>query len=327
MNDNSHTRPLENTLNSFEQVWSSGLNLCECDVALTKDQKIVMAHDETFQRLALCETCDLPNKKVSDLTLSELFSLNLKSGNRPPLLVDCLRSAAAIGSHSKMVIEIKPGNSEIVYPMITLFARHQHLLRHVEVVMSFDLFVIESIHNELELTLSRLDSNNKRQSMSDDRRSIGSSTMKGFHYTSARGSYNARNSGGMDIRKQLLRGTVSYTVEEKPLENDKLPHFVLLTERLSRKDPNTYKVSVKDFSPLYTWLENSNITGVYLEYEEEMLTEWGQQEMLKLAKECVVGVWMDAKLGPDKLSALNRLKNECGVRYVNTDFPSDFFIS
>lgn len=53
VNDESDNRPLENTLASFEQVWTAGVYLCECDIAMSKDEKIVMAHDECFQRLAL----------------------------------------------------------------------------------------------------------------------------------------------------------------------------------------------------------------------------------------------------------------------------------
>ena len=52
-NDQIHNRPLENTLSSFEQIWTAGISLCECDIAMTRDGKIVMAHDETFERLAL----------------------------------------------------------------------------------------------------------------------------------------------------------------------------------------------------------------------------------------------------------------------------------
>jgi len=55
-NDQIHNRPLENTLSSFEQIWTAGISLCECDIAMTRDGKIVMAHDETFERLALVIT-------------------------------------------------------------------------------------------------------------------------------------------------------------------------------------------------------------------------------------------------------------------------------
>ena len=101
--DNSGKRPLENSLSAFESAWASGLHLCECDVALTKDEQIVLAHDEDFARLALDPNSQSSNKKVSDLTMREIISLTFKSGSRPPLLVDVLRSADAIGESSQLV--------------------------------------------------------------------------------------------------------------------------------------------------------------------------------------------------------------------------------
>jgi hypothetical protein len=56
--------------------------------SLTKDEKLVLAHDDDFSRLALDK--DLPHKQVRDLTFRELISLPLKSGIRPPLLIDVL---------------------------------------------------------------------------------------------------------------------------------------------------------------------------------------------------------------------------------------------
>lgn len=102
-------RPLENTLNAYEIAWTSGIHLCECDIAMTKDEKLVLAHDENFCRLALDVKSENSSKRVSDLTFRELISLPLKNGVRPPLLVDVLRSASAISEKAKLIIEIKPG--------------------------------------------------------------------------------------------------------------------------------------------------------------------------------------------------------------------------
>ena len=103
--DNSGKRPLENSLSAFESAWSAGLHLCECDVALTKDEKLVLSHDEDFSRLALDPSKLSSTKKVQDLTLKEIISLTFKSGSRPPLLLDILRSAQAIGGFARLVIE------------------------------------------------------------------------------------------------------------------------------------------------------------------------------------------------------------------------------
>lgn len=51
IHDRSDVRPLENSLMAYEAAWTNGLHLCECDIALTKDERIILAHDENFARL------------------------------------------------------------------------------------------------------------------------------------------------------------------------------------------------------------------------------------------------------------------------------------
>ena len=44
-----------------------------------------------------------------------------------------------------VVAKVKPGNSEIVDPLMMLFQRHPALLSRVAVIMSFDLYVMQDI--------------------------------------------------------------------------------------------------------------------------------------------------------------------------------------
>ena len=46
-------RPIENSLDAYESAWTAGVAYCECDVALTLDEYIVLAHDASLERLAL----------------------------------------------------------------------------------------------------------------------------------------------------------------------------------------------------------------------------------------------------------------------------------
>lgn len=70
-----------------------------------------------------------------------------------------------------------------------------------------------------------------------------------------------------------------------------------------------------------------DIDGVYLEYEDEMLTAEGGEKLLRLAESHAVGVWMRRPRDPDTLSIVRRLVEECGVSYVNTNFHRNFFSS
>ncbi|GAX27617.1 hypothetical protein FisN_13Hh294 [Fistulifera solaris] len=146
--DRNDKRPLENSLAAYELAWTSGIHLCECDVALTKDEKLVLAHDEDFQRLALDSKSEYSSRRVQDLTFKELISLPLKSGLRCPLLIDVLRSAHAISETSKLIIEIKPGNCEAASALARLLWRHPELCSCVEMVMSFDAYTMHRLRAE-----------------------------------------------------------------------------------------------------------------------------------------------------------------------------------
>ena len=68
IHDRSDVRPLENSLMAYEAAWTSGICNCECDIALTKDERIILAHDENFSRLGMDPTSPLCNRTVRDLT-------------------------------------------------------------------------------------------------------------------------------------------------------------------------------------------------------------------------------------------------------------------
>mmetsp|Transcript_31792 Transcript_31792/g.64722 ORF Transcript_31792/g.64722 Transcript_31792/m.64722 type:complete len:602 (-) Transcript_31792:822-2627(-) len=151
--DISDCRPLENSLAAYEAAWTNDIHLCECDIALTKDEKLVLAHDEDFSRLALDPSAAFSSRKVGDLTYRELISMPLKSGIRPPLLIDILRSASAIGGKSQLIIEIKPGNVSAASALARLFLRHPELMARCAVVMSFDAFAMHSLRKDLKSVL------------------------------------------------------------------------------------------------------------------------------------------------------------------------------
>ena len=90
---------------------------------------------------------------------TELMSCPLKSGARPPLLFDVLRSAAAIGDHAKMIVEIKAGNTEAGPALARMFLRHPNLMDHVAVVMSFDAFIMHNFRREMAYVYEQLHTN------------------------------------------------------------------------------------------------------------------------------------------------------------------------
>jgi glycerophosphoryl diester phosphodiesterase len=59
----------ENTTDAFRHAMSLGLNLMECDVHLSKDGEVVVAHDSTLERMCGPEYA---GKRVSDFNFADL---------------------------------------------------------------------------------------------------------------------------------------------------------------------------------------------------------------------------------------------------------------
>jgi hypothetical protein len=83
------------------------------------------------------------------LKFKELIALQLKSGSRPTLLVDVLRSARAVGGDAQLIIEIKPGNSAAASALSRLLRRNPGFMPFVAAIMSFDFITMHRLKKEL----------------------------------------------------------------------------------------------------------------------------------------------------------------------------------
>ncbi|KAL9189154.1 hypothetical protein ACHAXT_011644 [Thalassiosira profunda] len=291
--DNSGKRPLENSLSSFETAWAAGIHFGECDVAVTKDGVLVLAHDEDFSRLALDPSKSSSKKKVSDLTLKEIISITTKSGARPPLLVDVLRSAQAIGGFARLVVEVKPGNQEACEALIKLFRQHPDLIDRCAAVMSFDAYTMHKLSSELKELASSL--------------------------KIAAGQYHRSDSPDSIL---VLAGDGS-TVETQL----KMPEVLLLTVAQEPQEHCELRVGVADFSPVDRWLKHEgklSLQGVYLQFQLEMLHPAGAAALKALANKYRVGIWGYYPTDPDDVYTARFLVEECGVSFFNTDLPRNF---
>lgn len=109
-------------------------------------------------------------------------------------------------------------------------------------------------------------------------------------------------------------------------EGSSIPKLLVLTAHVDYRKEDILTSVKAGFEGLGDKLPVSNgIDGVYLEFEEEMLTPEGREHMLRLAESYTVGVWMLKPRDPDALSVAKILVDECGVSYVNTDFHRKFF--
>jgi glycerophosphoryl diester phosphodiesterase len=110
----SHLAP-ENTLASYELAWELGVKAAECDIMLTKDEKVIVFHDKTGKRLTG------QNFTVKDANYDDIkeYPIKLKETNLPkyadqtiPLLSDLLEIIPEGGT---LVIEIKTGVEILPY--------------------------------------------------------------------------------------------------------------------------------------------------------------------------------------------------------------------
>jgi len=164
----SSNRPIENSLPAYENAWAGGCCHCECDVVVTRDGYVVCNHDSDLQRLALfgggSQITDsitemkshLLHRPLGNLTFREIATTPLKSGVRPPLLKEVLQGAAFIADDARLIVELKAEKSpdrsvaavsrkehRTNMAVLKLLKNSPHLIRHVAVVMCFD---IHSIH-------------------------------------------------------------------------------------------------------------------------------------------------------------------------------------
>ena len=103
----------ENTLEAFENAINHGFGI-ELDVRLTKDNQVVVFHDDNTSRL-----CG-ENKKVIDLTLENLRSLKINNKHTIPTLqevLDLVQDRVPIIIEMKNIKGVK-NHSELIYNTI-----------------------------------------------------------------------------------------------------------------------------------------------------------------------------------------------------------------
>ena len=135
----------ENTLYAFEKALESNTDYIELDVQLTKDEQLVVFHDEKLERATGAKG------KLSDYTYDELQSLTVKSkyvseedfpDARIPLLTDVFE---LVGEEKLYNIEIKDhGNTNLTVEK-TVEAIKEHDLESSCYVTSFSYSAVKKV--------------------------------------------------------------------------------------------------------------------------------------------------------------------------------------
>ncbi|MFO8019304.1 MAG: glycerophosphodiester phosphodiesterase family protein [Promethearchaeia archaeon] len=92
----------ENTMEAFQQAIKKGANVIEFDVRKTKDQKLVIFHDASLERITTC------SGKIEQIKYNQIKDCRTKKRNRKiPLLRDVLEE---FFPRVKLMIELKGKN-------------------------------------------------------------------------------------------------------------------------------------------------------------------------------------------------------------------------
>ena len=134
----------ENTLAAFEKAVETGLDMAELDVQLTKDEQLVVVHDQDLSRVAGCSA------EVKELTLKELKELEVGSwwseeyaGEQIPTLAEVIE---VVKGELKLNIELKPGleNQLLVVEQVVNLLQEKNFTHQV-IVSSFDHALVRQV--------------------------------------------------------------------------------------------------------------------------------------------------------------------------------------
>lgn len=338
--DHSHRRPNENSLTAYETAWTNGIHLCECDIALTKDEKLILAHDEDFSRLALDPKSPKSNRKVGDLTFKELMALPLTGFSRPSLLIDVLRSAHEIGEKAQLVIEIKPGNEAAAAALARMLLDYPKLVPCVAMIMSFDAYSMHNLRQELfnpdqDHRTSRFSTLPSRMNMVGGGSMLPNSLPDNSNAERGQARGHARKptfldefGSGLTLNEANRRVSMMTPLEKLGFDKDLIvyPKLMLLTVADPANKACELQVRLADLSPIDTWLTSreGSLDGVYLQFQKEMLEPEGCAALEELGQRYHVGVWTYSGIDPDDYATFRTLVHQGKCRFVNTDLPGTF---
>lgn len=136
-----------NTMGAYEYAIKSGCDMIECDIHITKDDKLILIHDHTVDRTTN------GSGKISDMTAAEIRELNAGDEDDPqkvPYLEELMR--LAVEHDITLNLEIKEYYSEenekqcikCIEAVISMVEKYN--MTDKVVLNSIDAFVLEYIY-------------------------------------------------------------------------------------------------------------------------------------------------------------------------------------
>lgn len=144
----------ENRMIDFENT----LKICkavEFDIRLTKDNQVIIFHDDTFKRIGDADV------KVNDLTYQEIKALKFFQENpiaTPPLFLDFITKLSEQFEMINVEIKEEPDRNYTQAELEIIFSTIKKLLNHTKaeiIVSSFDHYLLHQISQQITAPMKK----------------------------------------------------------------------------------------------------------------------------------------------------------------------------
>lgn len=142
----------ENSILAFQTAIKNKVDAIECDIRVTKDNRLVIMHDDTFLRIAG------DKRKVKNLKLEQIKKITTNEGQKIPTLEEALKTAGK----TTMIIEGKSTDWAIpLAKILTKFSGpkpkvisydHKELYKFKELMPKIETYAVADNHS-VELML------------------------------------------------------------------------------------------------------------------------------------------------------------------------------
>jgi hypothetical protein len=145
-------------------------------------------------------------------------------------------------------------------------------------------------------------------------------------------SISSTNLNEFSPHSNVVRGQLpdcnSHTEDMSSLviKSNDMPKLMLLTVAKAPNLPCELQVQYNELHRVDSWLvtDDGSLDGVYLQYEEEMMTLTGAAYLRGLSERFLVGIWGYSGHDPDNFQTFEWLVKEGNCTFVNTDLPKHF---
>lgn len=187
-------------------------------------------------------------------------------------------------------------------------------MKHVDVIMSFDLWSMHELKRTLLKTFPSSGSYSGNESRHGTHFHIDEKALVSSPRLSTSNLTNLLHTKYHDVMNHHGSDIIS-----------NIPKVMLLTVSDPPKNNFELWVDVNDYTPIDSWLktDESHLDGVYVKFQDEMRDSDGAESLRTLSEKTTVGVWGKYGKDPDDYETMEYLVS-CGVSYYNTDLPRTF---